>query len=48
MACADYIEVDVRLSYDGVPVIIHDARVDRTTSRTGQVNDLTLKELKRT
>ena len=46
MVCADYVEVDVRLSRDGIPVIIHDARLDRTTSGTGQVNDLELKELK--
>ncbi len=46
LICADYIEVDVRLSHEGVPVVIHDARLDRTTSGTGQVNDLTLKELK--
>jgi len=46
MVCADYVEVDVRLSRDGIPVIIHDARLDRTTSGTGQVNDLSLKELK--
>jgi glycerophosphoryl diester phosphodiesterase len=46
MVCADYVEVDVRLSRDGIPVIIHDARLDRTTSGTGQVNDLPLKELK--
>jgi glycerophosphoryl diester phosphodiesterase len=46
LECADFVELDVRLSRDGIPVIIHDARLDRTTSGTGQVNDLTLKELK--
>ncbi len=45
MKCADYVEVDVRLSHDGIPVLIHDARLDRTTSGTGQVNDLTLIKL---
>ena len=44
--CADFIEVDVRLSHEGVPVIIHDAKLDRTTSGTGRVNDHTLKELR--
>jgi glycerophosphoryl diester phosphodiesterase len=44
--CADYVEVDIRLSYDRVAVIIHDAKLDRTTSGTGRVNDLTLRELK--
>lgn len=46
MKCADYVEVDVRLSHDGIPVLIHDARLERTTSGTGQVNDLRLKDLR--
>ena len=46
MKCADYVEVDVRLSHDGIPVLIHDARLERTTSGTGQVNDLTVIQLK--
>ena len=46
MECADDIEVDVRLSHEGIPVIIHDARLDRTTSGTGQVNDHTFPELR--
>ena len=44
--CADFVEVDIRLSHEGVPVIIHDAKLDRTTSGTGRVNDHTLKELR--
>ena len=32
---ADAIELDVRLARDGVPVVIHDATLDRTTSATG-------------
>ena len=43
---ADMIEVDVRLSRDGHPVIMHDATVDRTTDGTGYVRDKTLAELK--
>ncbi len=46
MACADYVEVDVRVSRDGVPVVVHDATVDRTTDGAGAVRDLTLRELK--
>lgn len=46
MACADYIEVDARMSRDGVPVIMHDPTLDRTTNGTGLVNGYTLKELK--
>ena len=34
---ADGVEFDVRLSADGVPVVIHDARLDRTTSGSGWV-----------
>jgi hypothetical protein len=41
----DGIEVDVRLSSDGVPVLMHDDTVDRTTSGSGQVNEFTAAEL---
>ncbi|MDE2772399.1 MAG: glycerophosphodiester phosphodiesterase [Gemmatimonadota bacterium] len=37
---ADILEMDVRLSSDGVVVVIHDATVDRTTDGTGRVADL--------
>ncbi len=43
--CADYVEIDVRLSRDGIPVVIHDATVDRTTDGTGVVRELTVEEL---
>jgi len=43
---ADGVELDVHLSRDGVPVIIHDARVDAHTDGHGAVADLTLAELK--
>jgi len=42
---ADGLEFDVHLSKDGVPVIIHDPTVDRTTDGTGAVADLTAAEL---
>jgi len=42
---ADGLEFDVHLSKDGVPVIIHDATVDRTTNGTGAVADLTAADL---
>jgi glycerophosphoryl diester phosphodiesterase len=38
---ADGIEFDVHLSRDGVPVVIHDSRLDRTTSGSGRVRDFT-------
>lgn len=40
-------EVDPRLSADGVPVMVHDATLDRTTTGTGKVADYTWKELKK-
>lgn len=43
---ADGIEFDVQLSRDGVPVIMHDDTVDRTTNGAGRVSDLTLAELR--
>jgi glycerophosphoryl diester phosphodiesterase len=42
----EFVETDIQLSADGVPVIIHDLTVDRTTNGTGAVEDLTLAELK--
>lgn len=44
---ADAVEVDVRLSRDGFPVIIHDSTVDRITGNKGQVRKMTVNELKR-
>ncbi|MGW6199903.1 glycerophosphodiester phosphodiesterase [Kribbella sp. NPDC055110] len=41
----DEIELDLRVSADGELVIMHDATVDRTTSGSGAVADLTLAEL---
>ena len=43
---ADGVELDVQLCADGVPVIIHDATVDRTCNGTGRVADLSLAELR--
>jgi len=37
---ADVIESDVHGTRDGVPVLLHDERVDRTTNGTGAVADL--------
>ena len=46
-AGADGLELDVQLSIDGVPVVVHDDTVDRTTDGQGAVSDLTLAELGR-
>ena len=40
-----YLELDVRLTADRVPVVFHDATLDRTTDGTGKVSDHTLAEL---
>src|SRR5262249_36816029 len=40
-----WVEFDVHLSADGVPVVIHDDTVNRTTSGRGKVAALTLAEL---
>ncbi|MCW2131843.1 glycerophosphoryl diester phosphodiesterase [Arthrobacter sp. VKM Ac-2550] len=44
---ADVVEIDVRLTADGVPVLMHDETVDRTTNGTGSVADLSLSEIKK-
>jgi glycerophosphoryl diester phosphodiesterase len=44
---ADGLETDVRASKDGVLVLMHDERVDRTTDGEGPVAELTLEELRR-
>ncbi len=43
----DFIEVDVQLSKDEQPVIIHDDTLDRTTNYKGRVCDFNLDELKK-
>jgi len=42
----DYVEIDVQLTADRHLVIMHDKRVDRTTTGTGNVSDLSLPELR--
>ena len=43
---ADAIELDVRLTGDGAPVVIHDATLDRTADRSGTVRSQTLADLR--
>lgn len=45
-AGADGVELDVHLSRDGVPVVIHDETLDRTTNGSGAVSTWTLRALK--
>lgn len=44
---ADGLELDVHLSRDGIPVVIHDPTLDRTTDASGPVASLTAAELGR-
>jgi len=43
---ADYVEVDLRTTKDGKMVLLHDAKVDRTTNGQGTLRELTWKEVK--
>ena len=45
-AGVDMIETDVRMTCDGVLVLIHDKTVDRTTDGTGYVKDMTFAQLR--
>ena len=42
----DAIEIDVQASADGVPVLMHDLTVDRSTNGSGEVAKLSLAELR--
>jgi glycerophosphoryl diester phosphodiesterase len=44
---ADAIELDIRLTADGVPVVLHDATLDRTTDGRGSVGLLMLDQLQK-
>ena len=46
-AGAHEIELDVWLSRDGVPVVCHDDRLDRTTSGNGRISDLDWPDIRR-
>ncbi|MCO1594474.1 glycerophosphodiester phosphodiesterase [Micromonospora sp. RHAY321] len=43
---ADWIENDVQPSKDGIPFILHDSTVDRTTDGTGSIRNLTAAQIK--
>lgn len=44
--CADYIELDIRLSKDKVPICTHDANFEKLTGCKKEVYDMTLDEIK--
>ena len=43
---SDGIEIDVRLTADGEPILMHDATVDRTTDGSGEVLKLKLSDIR--
>jgi glycerophosphoryl diester phosphodiesterase len=43
---ADAIEIDVQATADGVPVLMHDLTVDRSTNGSGRVAELFLEQLR--
>lgn len=43
----DRVEIDLRLNREGIPVVIHDATLERTTNGKGKVREYSLAELKR-
>lgn len=43
---ADYTEIDLQMTKDGVLVAVHDDKVDRTTNGEGDVKNYTCRELK--
>lgn len=43
---ADGIELDTSLSRDGIPIVIHDLTLDKTTNGAGYVRDFTVKQIK--
>jgi glycerophosphoryl diester phosphodiesterase len=43
----DAIEIDVHRSRDGVPVLLHDRTLDRTTDGVGAVTEQTIEQIKR-
>ncbi len=43
----DVLEMDIHITKDGVLVLMHDEAVDRTTNGTGEIESMTLDELKK-
>lgn len=42
----DYVECDVSFTSDGVPVVLHDGSIDRTSNGTGNINSLTFDQVR--
>lgn len=46
-AGATHVEIDVHLTKDNVPVIMHDGTIDRTTNGTGTIANMTFEEIRK-
>ena len=40
------VECDIAFTYDGVPVLLHDTTIDRTSNGTGNIADMTLEQVR--
>lgn len=43
---ADYLEIDIQLTKDGIPVVFHDTRLEQRTSLTGYVHETFYEQMK--
>jgi len=43
----DIVEIDVKVSKDGIPMLMHDGKVDRTTTGNGDLETQTFEELRK-
>ncbi len=43
---ASGVEIDLRFTKDGHPVLIHDSTVDRTSNGSGYVHEMTMEEIR--
>ncbi|EGA90614.1 glycerophosphoryl diester phosphodiesterase [Planococcus donghaensis MPA1U2] len=44
---SDYIEIDLQMTKDGVLIVMHDEKVNRTTNGSGDVKDMLLSDIKK-
>ena len=42
---AAYVEIDIQITKDGIPVLLHDVTLDRTTTQCGMIHDLNWHDL---
>lgn len=42
----DYVETDVSFTKDGIPVLLHDSTIDRTSDGSGNINNLTFAQVR--